>query len=422
MAEQTNAPKHAILSPSHAHTWLYCLAAPSLEKDFPESESPYAAEGTKAHALAEKILRWRYEGYKAPDWESLDKEMLDYVLVYANHISEIIDKHRTDDPALFFAFEYAVNIEGVTGEKDAKGTIDSVIVTGDTLYINDLKYGAGIPVKAEKNLQMSIYALAALDRLSAIYDIKKVVMTIVQPRCGGINKWETTVECLEQFRTNVKPRAERAIRIFNAEEKAVDADYHVSEDACRFCRAKRACKAYTDSVKSELLADYEVLDAKAELTTESKAVVEAVKAIQVPSDPESLAHAYSLVPIIKDWCSMVEESVTARLGQGEAVPGYKLVAGRKGARKWADETEVESMMKAMRIKRDIMYTMKLISPTQFEKAVKSGDAFGKGQIEKLRGLIVVPEGKPSVVAESDPRPALAVASASDYDNLENSKQ
>lgn len=420
MAEQTNAPKHAILSPSHAHTWLYCLAAPSLEKDFPESESPYAAEGTKAHALAEKILRWRYEGYKAPDWESLDKEMLDYVNVYANHISEIIDKHRTDDPALFFAFEYAVNIEGVTGEKDAKGTIDNIVVTGDTLYINDLKYGAGVPVKAEKNLQMAIYALAALDRLSAIYDISKVVLTIIQPRCGGINSWETTVEVLERFRANIKPRAERAIKIYNAEEKATEADYHVSEDACRFCRAKSVCKAYTESVKGELLADYEAIDKKSEVKPESKAVVEAVKAIQVPSDPKSLAHAFSLVPIIKDWCAMVEESVTARLGQGEAIPGYKLVAGRKGARKWADEAKVEYLMKAMRIKRDIMYTMKLISPTQFEKAVKSGDAFGKGQIEKLRGLIVAPEGKPSVVSEDDPRPALAVASASDYDEV-NSK-
>ena len=119
---------------------------------------------------------------------------------------------------------------------------------------------------------------------------------------------------------------------------------------------------------------------------------------------------------------MVEESMSARLGQGEKIPGFKLVAGRRGARKWTDEAEVEKLMKGMRIKRDVMYTLKLITPTQFENTLKNGsDAFGKGQIEKLRGCITQPEGKPSVVVESDPRPALALATADDYDNIETTE-
>lgn len=48
---------HALLSPSAAERWIHCTAAPLLERDVPDTGSPYAEEGTRAHELCEMLLR-----------------------------------------------------------------------------------------------------------------------------------------------------------------------------------------------------------------------------------------------------------------------------------------------------------------------------------------------------------------------------
>ena len=49
--------KHALLSPSAAHRWLNCTAAPLLEKDVEDKGSVYAEEGTLAHAYCAKKIK-----------------------------------------------------------------------------------------------------------------------------------------------------------------------------------------------------------------------------------------------------------------------------------------------------------------------------------------------------------------------------
>lgn len=73
-------------------------------------------------------------------------------------------------------------------------------------------------------------------------------------------------------------------------------------------------------------------------------------------------------------------------------------------------------MKAIRLKRDEMYDLSLISPTTAEKLFKSG-RIGERQWKRVIGLITQPEGSPSVAPESDRRPAIQVATdASDYED------
>lgn len=48
--------KHALLSPSAAHRWLNCTAAPLLEKDIEDKGSTFAEEGSLAHAYCAKKL------------------------------------------------------------------------------------------------------------------------------------------------------------------------------------------------------------------------------------------------------------------------------------------------------------------------------------------------------------------------------
>ena len=94
------------------------------------------------------------------------------------------------------------------------------------------------------------------------------------------------------------------------------------------------------------------------------------------------------------------------------MPGYKLVEGRRGARKWANAEEVEATMKSMRMKLEAMYDFSLISPTTAEKLHNDG-TIGPRQWPKLQGLITQSEGKPSVAPDTDKRPALVIAAAAD---------
>ena len=60
------APKaHAILSPSAAARWLKCPASVAMTATMPEETSPYALEGSIAHAVAESVLTG--ETYRAPE-------------------------------------------------------------------------------------------------------------------------------------------------------------------------------------------------------------------------------------------------------------------------------------------------------------------------------------------------------------------
>lgn len=407
--------KHAILSPSHAHTWACCPASALMEKGVPNPSSPYAEEGTKAHALAERTLRQMLEGSEcqicdAKFADECGEEMASNVAVYTTFVAERIAEARKADPSAYFAFEHPVDISAITTEEGAKGTIDCLIAYPGHMWVIDLKYGAGVPVSAERNEQLSIYAAALWEEVSMLYeDIEHIHLVIVQPRAGGVNAWELTPAQLQTFSTNVRTRGARAIKIYNEAEKPVSTDYCCNETVCRWCRGKAKCPMLAEQAASAALADYKKDEPKPE----------AVQVIRVPDDPEKLAKAYGLLPALESFCKAVRDSVAARLGQGEKVPGYKLVAGRKGPRKWADEAQVEKLMKSMRLKREEMYDFKLISPTKFEAAIKANPKLlGAQQQLKIRDCITQSEGKPSVVSESDKRPAITAASASDFEAIE----
>ena len=104
--------------------------------------------------------------------------------------------------------------------------------------------------------------------------------------------------------------------------------------------------------------------------------------------------------------------VERRLLAGDAVPGFKVVQGKRGNRAWGNAAEAEEMLKGMRLKVEEMYDLKLISPTSAEKLVKA-EVIGPRQWTKVKALITQSDGKPSVAPVSDPRAALVLAAAVD---------
>ena len=126
------------------------------------------------------------------------------------------------------------------------------------------------------------------------------------------------------------------------------------------------------------------------------------------SESAWLAACLSKVDLIEDWCKAVRAEAEHRLCEGQPVPGYKLVQGKRGNRCWADEAEAETALKLMRVKTEHMYNFKLISPPQAEKLAKA-KVIGPRQWPKLQALITQSEGGHHVAPESDPRPAITVA-------------
>lgn len=424
--------KHAILSPSSAERWLNCPASVALCKNIPDETSVYESEGTLAHEFAEQAARCAFRGgplhlmYEVNGKNPADPitktvedvyqsqvipvktlppdEMFEAAKAYYNTLCALI-KVSGGKPPLFAAAEYRVTLSELTGEKDAGGTADCVMLLGDTLHIVDFKYGKGVRVDVEGNPQLLLYCIGVYDELVDLgFTIKHCALTICQPRIGNTQSWPVPMDFsfpdpFHAYRNSIAERAARALALYNGEAPTAE-DYPTPFEpnlgCCRFCRAKGICPCMGKAVTTELAAQFD--DAPAE-----------IKAIPVPDTPERLAKAYSYCDLIDTWVKNVRSRVQTELREGRAVPGYKLVVGSKGKRAWADKDEAQALVKSMRLPIDEAYKKEILSPTQMEKLVKKG-VIGPRQWQRFESLIVRAPATQQIAPQADPRPAIDMKS------------
>lgn len=369
MAEQIkhSSRAHALLSASSAARWLACPPSAVAAAAYENTSSEYAAEGTRAHEVAEIVASGRVRpgtdgvGF-APD---VTPEMLDCAAGYLDYIQEQI---RTPDAVQML--ERRVDFSAYV--PDGFGTCDCIIIQGDTLTIIDYKYGKGVAVSAENNPQMRLYALGALNDYGIAYDVENVEMHIYQPRINNISTERLTVSALLEWAEKiVKPTAAKA-----AKGKG---DYNPGAH-CRFCPHAGRCRALT-----RVCTEY--------VTTHGARTAVPVLA------PHEVAEVLQMEPLVTLWLKRVREQTMTTLLDGGEIPGYKVVEGRQGARRWTDEHRVAELLDNAGYTRDEYTTTTIFSPAGMDKAL------GKKKVEELLSSCVERSpGSPTIVPASDKRP------------------
>ena len=320
--------KHALLSASSASRWLVCTAAPRFEEGLPESTSDYAEEGRLAHAIAElKVLKkftimtnrtYNSRLNKLKKEARYDPEMDKTTDLYLEHL---LEQAMTYNSSPTVAAEVKVDFADYVPE--GFGTCDCVMIGGDTLCITDYKHGKGVPVSAEGNPQMRLYALGALKRYAPIFGdaIKKVRMSIDQPRLDSYTTDTITVEELRAWGESIKPTAQKA---FSGLGEFAPGDH------CRFCRGKAQCRARAGV--NTALEDFAGCVPAGSLSPEEKQSMEAAKAsgMEAPAllTDEEIGDLLIRGKLLVQWYKDLEEYATTALLNGKPILGWKLVAGR----------------------------------------------------------------------------------------------
>lgn len=372
---------HAKLAPSAAERWIQCPASVRMEAHVPaQVESAYAEEGTCAHVLGEMKARLAFDMITPKEFQrrlELWRKEFAHIL---DHEVEVEMGRHTDEyvQLLQERMELYPNSQLMleqrldTGIPTCWGTSDAVIVSPLHVEIVDFKYGQGVEVEAEGNPQLRLYALGALDTYGDLLGETQVVRsTVHQPRLNHVLTEELTPQELLEWRSRIIPIAEEAL--------GPDAHFGPSDSACRWCPASGRCQAQLEKVFAEPFQLPEVLT------------------------PEAVADTLARVPEVREWLKAFEEAaLNMAYSEGQHIPGYKVVmsGGKRAVRD--HEAAVNALVEAG-------YDPEEVSRRQAKTLGDLEKLLGKQRFKELledRGIVTKGEGQPSLVLESDKRPAV----------------
>lgn len=347
---------HSNIGASSMSRWSVCPASVRLSEGMPNTSSKDAEEGTYAHEIAEKILN-----NELIDCE--DPEIIDNVMVYVDYVRSLMkgcSAYGVEEK-----FDLTAIYDGLFGTCDA-WVFDAV---NSVLHVIDYKHGRGIAVEVEGNKQLRYYALGAIMKLKL--PVKKVTMTIVQPRCwhpdGAIRSWTISAMDLLDFSADLVEAAE--------ETKNPNAAIKTG-DHCRFCPAAPKCDA---------LHGLAIAVAKEEFSPSTVIA------------PEKLAEILTKLPAIEAYIKAIEKFAYHEAQRGVEIPGYKLVP-KKTHRKWIEDEKLETkLLLECGLSYDDVWTKKIKTPAQIESLL---DKEGKKILEQFT---VKPDGGTTLVAATDKR-------------------
>ena len=364
--------KHAVLSASSSERWLNCPPSARLCEAYEDKGSDYAAEGTDAHTLCEYRLKQALGIPTKDPIENLswyNEEMEECAAGYAAYVVELLEtaKQTCSDPVVMI--EQRVDFSRWVQE--GFGTADCILIADGVLNIVDYKHGKGVEVSAEGNTQLSLYSLGALEIFDGIYDIDRVCVHIFQPRKSNVvSSMMDKTDLYEWADTELTEKAQLA---YEGQGSFSCGEW------CRFCKAKAECRERAEA--NLALARYEF---------QSPALL----------DDEEIADILGKVDALTAWASDVKEYALQQAVSGKEWTGWKLVEGRSN-RKYTSEAAVAATVEGAGFDP---YERKVLGVTAMQKLL------GKTRFEEiLAPYIEKPQGKPTLVPESDKRPAMNTA-------------
>lgn len=391
--------KHAILSASGASRWLNCPPSARMEEarrkedTYREQESSFAAEGTLAHEFGDLSLKilsfsgggedrrsaWKKQRELLRENALYTPEMEGHIAVYTDYVLEQYCVAKKNTLNSILRIEQRVDFSYLV--PGGFGTVDASIVNDGTLQIVDLKYGKGLKVEAYENSQLRMYALGVLRRFDLAYNIKKVKLTIVQPRLDHIDSEILRLKELKSWAKEVV--APSAGKAYKGEGDCSPGEW------CRWCIVKHNCKALA---KRSL--DLAVRDFAKPKTLSSDEVIE----------------VYEQAKLLKSWVEAVTKHLLEEAKAGKKIKGYKLVEGRS-SRVISDQRKAVSVLASKGFKETDYINSKIKGIGELEKLI------GKSDFEALK-LTVRPPGAPTLVPNTDSRKAIGLAQAREEFEIE----
>lgn len=389
--------EHAPLGGSSAERWVNCPGSVFYLRDLPPDEGNAATDqGTRAHELAEKVLRsflqHKIEGTPVEEPSTDDPEMDEHVMDYVRAVwKEALEESITGK-----AYELEDRLT-IDQHLQMWGSSDFWAVYIDDRakrvgIIGDFKYGYHF-VSEEDNGQLAFYAVALRSEIRrAGKDLDYVRAFIFQPRAGddgaqgkpSYREYKFTAAKLDSWEKKFLKAAEQ---IFVKQVPKFKAG-----DWCQWCRAKAQCKTHAREIETKTAL--QVIDPEMNtLPLPEKLTDEQLLRIVIHGDT------------LTDFVAACKTFALARAKAGKPIPGTKIVQASAGRRKWREEIqEVGDALQQHGIENPFDFSLKGIS--EMEKALTK--LHGKENAKNLMNTLCV-QGKPGVklVPEDDERPAVA---------------
>lgn len=250
---------HSLCSASGAERWLNCPGSVKLSMDLPyEPPSPAAQQGTRAHEMAEGLLKMWKDGSTLEVLESLRpgcdlivSEMFDHAMTYVRRCIAEVEAfdHSSESPAGFrieqrLTFNEDMRMFG-TADFIATGLKDGVPCG----VIVDLKYGKK-RVKVEDNPQLAYYAVAL--KKASKKNLQSIKVIVVQPRLPSaeVSEVEYDIEALREWNKRLTLGAEKALlQIMSRQPQLTTGPW------CWFCPARNVCPTRTQERVSSMFDD-----------------------------------------------------------------------------------------------------------------------------------------------------------------------
>ena len=400
---------HAPLAASQTGRWLYCPGSipfiQQLREIVPETPSPHADEGTRAHSYLDKALHAIYKPYMLSRLDYLqnkpylsekeEKELL--VAIYGKKGSyspkEVKEAMSTrirnlfkDQWAIDVAIEYVQDrmafnpsakiflenyVKPLPMVDDCGGTSDIIILTEKELEIIDYKHGRGVFVSPRWNTQLLTYALGAIE-LTDI-PVRRVKTTIVQPRHSealkqspqgnGVmsvvyDREDITVKFADQLRKGIA-------RVREVTKKCESPTFTLSKaheqgylspgpgrKGCRFCDLKTFCPAIQDGVTDVVatMKEFENLDIRDSAILDEEVI-------------KRIYELYCAAPELKQMASAAEDMVLQLLELDEPPPYLTErlnLETRYGNRAWVKpQADVVAQMLKLGVEKKHLFDVKL---------------------------------------------------------------